>query len=212
MPEPLPPVGDSTSPNSRRRRTILVPTGLDAASRRVFEHACELARDWDGELVLLHVVEPDRTRATTATHPAVSPRNGLDALGLLHQAVHQRWPALRGSIVLDNPHGPDPRQPLEEWTRSPAARAVRTTIELKQGSIVDQIVEHARRLRPDVVLLPAESPAPLTRRRWLPGRSRVRSLIDRLDAPILLVRPEREQPPARPPLLTAPTARSLSPA
>ena len=106
----------------KRFLTILHPTDFSKGSDVAFQYACELARDYNARLVVLHTQEPVST---------MIPEGGLIPMDLPDpgDADHKRFDAIQAA-------GPGVR--LEKLFREGAATAtiVETAIELKADLIV----------------------------------------------------------------------------
>jgi nucleotide-binding universal stress UspA family protein len=139
---------------------ILVPLDGSAIAEAALSHACEIARRFDGCLVLLRVVEP---------------------------LMVPPWPSFAGPDLTVREHPGDAAaaaEYLRDQARALSGDGCRVETLVRHGTAADQILAAARELSIDLVVMTATGRGGIAR---LIGGSTAEAVLARAPAPILVV-------------------------
>jgi nucleotide-binding universal stress UspA family protein len=142
-------------------KKILAPTDFSDRSRPAIDAAIELARHFDSELLLVHVLTPVAT-----TGPAVAGHSPID------------FEAYRETLVNDA------RQTLGQMVERHVPGEVACRFEVRWGSPAETIVEMAERERSDVIVICTRGATGLSR--FVAG-SVTEKVVRLSDVPVLTV-------------------------
>lgn len=159
---------------------ILAPISFRDESRRSRLTAIELAAHWGAEVTLLHVTS--RTPLSTAN------RTGLDAIGLLHCAIHS--PA--GPAASHEEQTSQLRRleqsalrRMKEFIPPQWSEKVQATFVWRHGDVAEEIINYAGANAFDVIVLGKREHA----RPWRFGRGITRRVIQKATCQVLIAYP-----------------------
>lgn len=109
-------------------KRILVPLDFSPPSRRALRFACEWAARFSSEVVLVHVIAPVEPVVAFGTAPTAPPFPSVDF------------------------HGPA-RAELEKLARTAFPDSVKVSVQLRDGVAYDEIVNAARELEADLIII-----------------------------------------------------------
>lgn len=144
---------------------VLAPIDFSGITGRVLDNAAALVEAFGGRLWLLHVAPPDPEFVGFEAGPQTVRSTRADHLRDEHRRLQQRADAL-------------------------SARGVPTEALLVQGQVVEQILDHARRLEIDTIVLGSHGHGALLH--LLLG-SVSESVLRQAPCPLLIIPPQRDR-------------------
>lgn len=159
---------------------ILAPINFHDESRRSRLTAIELAANWDAEVTLLHVT-------SRIPLPTIN-RTGLDAIELLHSALHSpAGPAVSRDDQLSQLRRLEQSalRRMKEAVPPLWSEKVRATFAWRYGDVAEEIINYAEANAFDIIVLgKREHPRP-----WRFGRGITRRITQKATCQVLIAYP-----------------------